>query len=735
MSENKHFLGNNPISNFDEDLFNFKHYADKVKRIIQLNSSNNEPLTIGIYGKWGEGKTSFLNLVKYNIEHFEKNEKGKEYLVFEFNPWRYSDEDEMLFDFFDGISKRFFIEQKTKIQKVGKQIIRYSRYLKAIKISTTIGIPKTLGTSVSFEPSKIFEALGEDLAGEQITLEKLKDKVNEAINDANFKVIVFVDDLDRLDKNEIYTILKLIKLTANFDNFIFITTLDSEHVAKAIKERYGDNLEDGKLFLEKIINIPIHLPKIEEEDLQYFFEKKFNQITKYLDFKEIEKKQNEIKEIIQGFSASKFNSPREIIRVLNGFFIAAFGFEDEVNLTDLFWIEWIKVKNEDLYTRIKKYNSFGTMAIFNGQNVIINFNDEINYGVAKNHSLINEEEINGSRKEFIDKYPDFKETLDLLFPNKKATEVDISIYDENLNINSVTHFNKYFSFHTERKIKNTTILKIKKFIAENDEFKLYEEIKELIKNSGFNSFYTIQNLIRFYGNINSNLECRDFFYEFIIKNISIIPNSNEDMFGIDSRIRLIELIAIILNADEKNDNEKTAINIAQYLDVEELCYFTRKFKDEKTKFKGKLEKFISDKASRKFNNENPIYIIPNNPVKMIMHYWKNNDEKGFNKHIKESLTDIERVKKLIRNFPGFWNNSFYGGLQKKNYEYMKTLIDVVFVFSKIKELDDSLIRKIDINNYDYIDDVSEYNEEENLEQFIYWFKKELNDEAFGSNRK
>ncbi|MDP2673023.1 MAG: P-loop NTPase fold protein, partial [Nanoarchaeota archaeon] len=306
MSDNKHLLGNNPINNFNDDLFNFKHYADKVKRIIQLNSSNNEPLTIGIYGKWGEGKTSFLNLLREKIEHFDKDENGKEYLAFDFNPWRYSSEDEMLFDFFDGISKKFYIKKESNVQEVGKWISKYSKYLKAIKISSTVGLPKILNTKIEFNVDKIFESLGEDLKGEKISLDFFKDKINETIKKTNFKVVVFVDDLDRLDKNEIYTILKLIKLNANFDNFIFITTLDSEHVAKAIKDRYGDNSEDGKLFLEKIINIPIHLPKIEEEDLQYFFETKFNQIIKYLDFKDIEKKQNEIKEIIQGFSVSNF---------------------------------------------------------------------------------------------------------------------------------------------------------------------------------------------------------------------------------------------------------------------------------------------------------------------------------------------------------------------------------------------------------------------------------------------
>jgi predicted KAP-like P-loop ATPase len=272
MGENIHFLGDNPINKPGEDLFNFKFYAEKVQKLIQLNSSNPEPITIGIYGKWGEGKTSFLNLIENKIDHFEKRDGDKEYLKFHFNPWRYSSESEMLFDFFDALSKKFYVQENTNLQEVGKWISKYSKYLKAVKISATVGLPKIFNSKVSFDISEIFQALGEDLKGEELTLDSLKNKVNETIKTAKFKVVVFIDDLDRLDKEEIYTILKLIKLNANFSNFIFIVNIDNDHVAKAIKDRYGNDIEDGRHFLEKIINIPIHLPRIEIEDLNYFLE-------------------------------------------------------------------------------------------------------------------------------------------------------------------------------------------------------------------------------------------------------------------------------------------------------------------------------------------------------------------------------------------------------------------------------------------------------------------------------
>jgi hypothetical protein len=82
------------------------------------------------------------------------------------------------------------------------------------------------------------------------------------------------------------------------------------------------------------------------------------------------------------------------------------------------------------------------------------------------------------------------------------------------------------------------------------------------------------------------------------------------------------------------------------------------------------------------------------------------------------------VKKLIRNFPSFWNNSYYGALTRENFNYMKTLIDVDFVFNKIEEFDKSIIENFDINHFPTIDEHAEYSEDDNLNQFIYWCLKE-----------
>lgn len=706
MSNNIHFLDDNAISKPEQDLFNFKFYADKVQKLIQLNSSNPDPITIGIYGKWGEGKTSFLNLIENKIDHFEKKEGDKEYLIFHFNPWRYSNEDEMIFDFFDSLAKRFYVEKTTNTQKVGKELRKYGRYLKAIKISASFGIPAKFGTKITFDPGLILEKLGEDLEGQEITLEILKDKINARLVEVNFKVVVFIDDLDRLDKDEIYTILKLIKLNANFKNFVFIVNIDGDHVAKAIKDRYGTDIEDGYQFLEKIINIPIHLPRIEKEDLQYFFDVKLRSIIDKLTFLQ-DIKDDTLNDISLAFSEANFDSPREIIKVLNSFFISAFALEKEANIVDVYWIEWLKIKNIKLYSCIKNYkydNSF--MPIFSNQYPTINFNDE--FGIT-NYP-------NGTRKKLIDDFKDYEWFLDKMFPSNIGAK-DIPSHNLIPHINLQDHFEKYFSYHTLRKISNIKIEKIKNFIKEGKTDGITDIILDFINNGieEHKIIYKIESLIT---SVRFN-EGRNSFYLFLFE--KYIASSG--VFKDDYKIRLIESISNVLDKDDDNNNELISLELANKLNVNQLCHFTRKFDNTKS-YKKDLEKLIAKKAQSNFNLENLVYKDPLNPTnRMIMQHWKLADKDSYDNYMESTLSDEKNIRLLIRNFPTYWNSSFFGPLEASNYDYLKKLANVELIFKKITEFNPDLVNQINPQNYNF-PDISSNTEEQNLEQFIYWHKKD-----------
>ncbi len=711
MKTDNHFLIDSAIKDYEEDVFNFKHYAEKIKFLIQKNSSNTEPLTIGIYGKWGEGKTSFLNLIKYKIEHFDKDNEGKEFLVYEFNPWRYSTEDEMVFDFFDGIAKKFYVHKESGIQKVGKWIEKYSKYLRFIK--ATAGLNKTNRIDISLD--KFFETLGNDLKGKEITIDNLKDKVNEALKVVKFKVVVIIDDLDRLDKNEIYTILKLIKLNANFDNFIFITTLDSEQIAKAIKDRYGNDIQDGYSFLEKIINIPIYLPRIESDDLISFFEKKLENVLNNLAFITYEDKSQLLRDITSGISIGLFNSPREIVRILNSFFTTAFTIGEEVNLEDLFWLEFIKIKNEKCYNFLKNYeqNNF-----FKYSNTVIDFQEPF---VENNYE---------ERDRILKKFKNVKYVLENLFPKNEKNgfkKVDPILNNKNLKINSVEHYDKYFSFHIERKTSIKEFKMIKDLINQKKSGELEEILKNLFTDQKNNrSTNKVENLIELIDDVGN----RNFFFKTIFLNIRYLPESEKNF--LDYKIRLIEKIAKILNADynekgEENDNSKISIELAEILELNELCFFVRQFY-EKHSFKVQMSKILVDKAKFYISKENKFYHNPHNlPNKSILYYLSKIDKDYLNNFLENNIENIQDLKLILRNFAPYWNNSFFGGIDKESYDYLKEILNVEILIKKIESFEPKLIGEFNNSGINF-EKFDETTIEQNLNQFIYWYLNDKNND-------
>jgi predicted KAP-like P-loop ATPase len=111
-------------------------------------------------------------------------------------------------------------------------------------------------------PPKAHEAakkLGQQLSSVQ--LEKQRHKLEEILRESGKRVVVTIDDIDRLDRAEIHAMFKLVKLGADFERITYVLAFDDEMVAAALGERFsGGGTEAGRAFLEKIIQVPLHLP-------------------------------------------------------------------------------------------------------------------------------------------------------------------------------------------------------------------------------------------------------------------------------------------------------------------------------------------------------------------------------------------------------------------------------------------------------------------------------------------
>lgn len=164
-------------------------------------------------------------------------------------------------------------------------------------------------------------------------------------------LIVFVDDLDRLDPDEIQTVLKLVRLVANFPNIIYVLAMDEEIVASSIQIMYspGENgdIEQGLNYLEKFIQLPLYLPKPNSASLFSLFRIGLEEIRKNLQLSE----SIVFEDVLKDLSYLDF-SPRSIKRVLFTYEFYLKVLQNEVNKSDLLRLTVIKILKPEIHEYI-----------------------------------------------------------------------------------------------------------------------------------------------------------------------------------------------------------------------------------------------------------------------------------------------------------------------------------------------------------------------------------------------
>ena len=336
----KELYEDKPIQKNADDLYGRNRLVENIARVIARKLKNpHSSFTIGVYGAWGEGKTSVLNLLKERFDNLENVYQCS------FNPWMLSDQESILQEFFVVLQHSLNIDKVPKLIDKVKQYGGISSYL--IK---GIGylLDSTFVPGVSALTSSIAKRLDEvrKLLPEQKPLNEQKKEISAALQEHNTHIIVYVDDLDRLDRDEIRMVFRLIRQVADFDNVIYVIAMDVNKVAAAIRSFYGDDVNDGYQFVEKIINFPVLLPQVNPKTLKIFAN---SQLESILDINQINNDEYEklLKYLIQMFSTK-----REWVRYLNNLQIMIDLTNGEVNLYDLCLIEARRINIRSIYLLI-----------------------------------------------------------------------------------------------------------------------------------------------------------------------------------------------------------------------------------------------------------------------------------------------------------------------------------------------------------------------------------------------
>lgn len=403
-----------PILSNGEDAFNRKEFAKRIADTIK-QQNRSEGLVIGLYGAWGEGKTSVLNM-------FENEFNKDEFIVIKFNPWRCNDIDSMLLEFYNQISKELNKSLNNWLGKVTSKITDYA--------------PNGIGFfNIDIDFSNTINRLKE------IDLESSKEKINKFLLESKRKVVIIIDDIDRLDKNEIYTLFKVVKLSLDFKNTYFLLSFDDKMVATSLGEKYGNEGEKaGYDYLEKIVQVPLRIPKVYEADLYIFlFEQILNLLRSY-DVLEHEDENIEIlNDVIRFNIMPKVKTPRSAIQFINVLSFSIPLVKGEVNLNDFVIFEGLKLFYPEQYDFINKNRGLFTETSQSSFEYEVIIQDNI----VEYERFISLEQENMTKSEM----SALKRILEYLFPFLVKGEINnTEEWRMNKRICSKEYFSKYFIY-------------------------------------------------------------------------------------------------------------------------------------------------------------------------------------------------------------------------------------------------------------------------------------------------
>lgn len=217
-----------PIHDASQDVLRRGPIAERIADII-LKRPGSDALVLALHGPWGSGKSSVLHLSKALLKATKP-----EPIIVDFDPWFFNDEESLIRSFF---ATAFLALERAgaKQKKVRKLVKKLGGWIKA-------------GASV-------VGADVDELLDEQTPAE-LRDELRSVANELGRRVVVYVDDLDRLHAPELALVMKLVRLCGDFPWFSYVLAYDRTVVSGALRQQFPGRSD----FLDKIVQVEVPLP-------------------------------------------------------------------------------------------------------------------------------------------------------------------------------------------------------------------------------------------------------------------------------------------------------------------------------------------------------------------------------------------------------------------------------------------------------------------------------------------
>jgi hypothetical protein len=304
-----------PIQHRAEDQIGRLPIVDLIAEDI-LAAPTDDGFVMALTAPWGEGKTSVLNLVADSV--------AQDVAVVRFNPWLFTDAQALVARFFNELSAQVIGDQR--LRTVAKRFAAYGQVVAPVG-SLLLGPAAALaGQSLGALAALNANGVGED-----------RDRLKEALVQQERRLLVLVDDIDRLHDEEILDVMRLVKLVGDLPFVTYLLAFDRPYVEKALhKDQF-----DGRSYLEKVVQVTYDLPTTRPAQLQGILFERLNTALGFLEHLPVN--QERWSEVFERGMAPFFNNLRDVTRYVSSVPGRVRLIGKEVALEDILALEALRV--------------------------------------------------------------------------------------------------------------------------------------------------------------------------------------------------------------------------------------------------------------------------------------------------------------------------------------------------------------------------------------------------------
>jgi len=306
-----------------------RHLAQNISKMTPV-----EGLVIGIYGSWGSGKTTLLNFIIHYLKQIPTPEQP---IIVQFNPWWFSGHEDLTRRFFEQLEA--VLRKKSMAKDLTKRIADFAEVVSEASIPYI-----SIGGKVVVSLSRMKQ---------KKDVSELKENIIDILQKQQRKILIVIDDIDRLTKEEIRQLFRVIKAVADFPNIIYLLALDKKVAINALAEIQGTS---GETYLEKIVQVPFELPLPDKTSLRKLLFEKLEVILADTpdDLFDQAYWSNVYFDGIDYF----INTPRDIVRLTNTLSVTYPAVKGEVNPVDFIAVETLRVFCPEAYDIMRKNEKY-----------------------------------------------------------------------------------------------------------------------------------------------------------------------------------------------------------------------------------------------------------------------------------------------------------------------------------------------------------------------------------------